>query len=413
MNKKQAIALLSTSAGILLFAVAVVVFRLMNPAPPAVVEPSSTSQPQVSSESEAPAPPEPEIIRMVAVGDNLIHDTIYNQAAKRAGGDGYDFDFVYQHIAPLIEGADVAFINQETLLATAVAPPASYPRFNSPTQVGDTLIKLGFNVVNHANNHMFDWGEKGYAATIDYWKSKPGVLLTGAYENDEDLHSLKIFQAGDISIAFIGMTERTNGLSLPAGSDMRYISTDETELIEELVTAAKGAADLVVVSAHWGNEDTHNISDYQHEKAQMLADLGVDIIIGTHSHTIQPMEWLERADDGKTLVAYSLGNFVSAQSSPWNMPAGMLDLEITKDYASGTTAVTSAYFVPTVTHFGSGKSDVTIYPLSDYTPELANVHGVRGKYPVFNYKYVVDTVRNNISPEFWSPELEKLMNDNP
>ncbi len=409
MSKTEKIVICIAAAVLLLSAATAGVLWM---APPTPGEESSTNPPEPSSESQPPTP-EPVTIRMVAVGDNLIHDTIYKQAAQRAGGQGYDFDFPYQHIAPLIKGAQVAFINQETLLATAVAPPASYPRFNSPSQVGDKLVSLGFNVVNHANNHMFDWGEAGYAATIDYWQNQPGVLLTGAYRDNSDLHSLKVMRAGDISIAFIGMTERTNGLSLPAGSTMRYISTDERQLIEALVAAAKKAADLVVVSAHWGNEDTHNISDYQRETAQFLAGLGVDIILGHHSHTIQPMEVLERPDGGSTLVAYSLGNFISAQSSPWNMPAGMLDIAITKDYETGKTGVSSVFFVPTVTHYGAGMADVAIYPLADYTPELAALHGVRRKYPIFSYKYALDLVRDNIPPAFWSPELEELMKENP
>ncbi len=390
MHKKQKTALALTATVIMLLAGVVAAMRVAMANPGAEPPPASS---QLSSQSQPPTP-EPVTLRMVAVGDNLIHDSIYNQAARRAGGQGYNFDFAYQHIAPLLKGADVAFINQETLLATAVAPPASYPRFNSPTQVGDKLAELGFNVVNHANNHMFDLGEKGYAATIGYWQTQPGVLLTGAYRDNQDLHSPKVLRAGDVSIAFIGMTERTNGLSLPADTDMRYISTDETQLIEELVAMAKRSADVVVVSAHWGNEGTHNISDYQREKAQMLADLGVDIILGHHSHTIQPIEYLERPDGGRTLVAYSLGNFISAQSSPWNMPAGMLDITLTKDYKTGKTGVSSVFFVPTVTHYGSGMSDITIYPLSDYTPQMADTHGVRSKYPIFNYKYVIDTVRS-------------------
>lgn len=368
--------------------------------------------PLISSGSEDPALPDPVTVNLRAVGDNLIHDVIYQQAARRTNSEGYDFLPAYEYVAPLLADNDFMCINQETILAGSIAPLSNYPQFNSPMELGDQLVDLGFNVVSHANNHMFDVGEDGLRTAVNFWKSKStdGVLLTGAYLDEEDLHTPKTKTVNDVTLAFIGATQHTNGLSLPAGSDMRYVHTDERELMAQLVSEAKAVSDLVVVAVHWGNEGTHQPTQYQYDYARYLAELGVDIVWGHHSHTLQPMEWIDQ-DNGsgeRTFVAYSLGNFISAQSSNYNMPGGMVDLSITKNYETGKTIVEQATFIPTVTHYGANMSNVTIYPLSAYSPELASQHGVQAFTP-FSYDYVLDTVRQVIDEEFYTPELATLL----
>lgn len=136
-------------------------------------EPSAPSQELEPETPSAPPPDEPlkanlagagdRPITILGVGDNLIHDGIYKQANRRAGGTGYDFSPVYERVAPYIQQADVAVINQETPLAGDILPLSGYPRFNSPAELGDELVKIGFDVINHANNHILDQGEQGCA----------------------------------------------------------------------------------------------------------------------------------------------------------------------------------------------------------------------------------------------------------
>lgn len=121
---------------------------------------------------------------LVCVGDNLIHDNIYNEALKLGGGEKYDFTQAYEHVTKYIEGTDVAIINQETLVTDSVEPQ-SYPMFASPTAVGDKIVDMGFNVVSMSNNHVLDQGEEGLISSLDYWDTK-GIVHYGAYRSQED-----------------------------------------------------------------------------------------------------------------------------------------------------------------------------------------------------------------------------------
>ena len=222
-----------------------------------------------SSESSAPVEekedPQPSTISLVAVGDNLIHDAIYNQASRRAGGDGYDFSFAYEQVAPLIAGHDIAFYNQETPLASAIAPLSSYPMFNSPTQLGDHMLSLGFNVVTQANNHMLDQGEAGLVATMDYWDTTDALMI-GPYRNEEAMNQPATITKNGITIAFVATTYGTNGLSLPGGSELRYILDTDLEEIQRQIQMARQSADFVVVAPHWGVENTFEPSSQQLER---------------------------------------------------------------------------------------------------------------------------------------------------
>ncbi len=211
---------------------------------------ASTAVSSSTPESSEPPVQKPVSITILGAGDDLIHDTIYKQASQRAGGKGFDFTPVYARIADDIKNADISVVNQETVLASKVAPLSGYPRFNSPVELGDELVNLGFDVINHANNHVLDQNQKGLAATLDYWATKPSVKVIGAYRNDADMENIRIVEAKGIKTAHIGITEMTNGLYLPKDSPYRIIYADNTQLIERLIKKAKTMADVVVISVH-------------------------------------------------------------------------------------------------------------------------------------------------------------------
>lgn len=377
-------------------------------------KPPPASPDQASSSSQPPqeqAPAAPSVVTLVAVGDNLIHNVIYEEASARTGGQGYDFAPAYQYLAPLVADHDIAFYNQETPLASAVAPLASYPMFNSPTELGDFMQSLGFNVVTHANNHMLDQGERGLVATMDYWDATD-ALMVGPYRTQADMDKIGTITQNDITFAFVATTYGTNGLSLPADSAMRYILDTEEAEIQRQITRARQVADFVVVAPHWGLENTFEATEQQQALAQKMADWGADLIIGMHSHTIQPVQWLEGEGGNKTLVFYSMGNLISAMHGAYNMTSLLADLEITKDNGTGETTITKAEVTPLVTHFDFGVHNVTVYPLTGYTPDLAAVHGVQTFAPEFNYDYILTTVSQVIDPQFYSQSLQDIMAQN-
>lgn len=365
--------------------------------PVSVLEVSSAADEAPKEREE----PDSSKICFMAAGDNLIHDNIYKQAAARAGGAGFDFSLPYDEIAPIFEPADIAFINQETIIAEKLFELSGYPLFNSPEAVGDKLVDMGFNVVNISNNHMFDMGEQGLVAALDFWQSKQDVLTMGAWRNEQDMQKPILFERNGITIGFVPVTEHTNGLKLPKDTDLRFIRSDEYELMKQQVDLAKENSDFVIVSIHWGTENSTETNDNQIYISQLLADWGVDLVLGHHSHTLQPMEWRTGKAGNKTLVVYSLGNFISSMLDPQNMLGGVLKLEIEKN--GGETAITKAQMIPVVTQYdGTGRSNVRIYQFADYTEELLQKHGMKQWHDNFSLSYMKNIIDRNIPKEFLS-----------
>jgi len=339
-------------------------------------------------------------VRLMAVGDNLIHNSIYQQAQRRAGGTGYDFRFAYDGVRDILAQADLSVINQETPVAGAIAPPASFPMFNSPVELGDEVYHLGFRAINLSNNHMLDQWSKGVLASLDYWESKPGVVTSGAYRNEEDFKQPRVLEVNGVTFGFVSATYNFNGLQLPSGSELVLPLLEEEDRIRAAVEAARAAADVVVASMHWGNENSQVTTDAQRGLARKLADWGADIILGTHPHVLQGMEWLDRPAEqgGSVFVAYSLGNFISAQSLPAQLIGGILELYVTKDNQTGKITLSKPRFMPVITQYGGGFSNLHVVPWSNYTPELANSHGVR-RDSRFSYDYCKNLLQETIPEE--------------
>ena len=350
---------------------------------------------QISEEITLPPAPEIKTVSFCAVGDNLIHAPIYNQAKT---ADGYDFSTAYKGIEDIIQKADLSVINQETLICNDMYEPSSYPCFNSPKALGDHMIDIGFDVFTLANNHCLDYGEKGLSHSLDYWDAKK-QLTAGTYRNAEDKNKIRTGEYGGIKFSFLSYTQYTNGLTLPQGSEMIIGDTGNLEGMIADVKAAKQVSDVCVVALHWGIENSDIIEDWQRTYAKSLADAGADIIIGNHPHVLRDIELIERKDGGKTLCAYSLGNFISAQSVGQNLIGGILEFNVTMTEGEKSASITDVKLTPIVTHYDGNYSNVRIYKLSDYTPELALAHGVR-QFSTFSYDYILKVLKKNINEKY-------------
>lgn len=354
-----------------------------------------------SSKSEENTPKLVEV-DFVAVGDNLIHSSLYNQAKARAtakGNKGYDFDYAYENIKDSIKKADIAIINQETPISS-IHEPSDYPLFNSPTELGKKVVSIGFDVINLANNHTMDKGADGLLSTLDFWENESSVLTVGAYTDEQDRDNIRVDEINGIKFSFVGFTEPTNGLVMPASSKAIWMLGEDEALIEKQVREAEKISDFVVVNVHWGNEYTHEPTDRQRYLAKKLVEWGADAIMGHHPHVIQPVEYIKKPDGSKALVAYSLGNFISAQDQGVRMIGGMLNYTVKKDLDTGVLTIKKVKFNPVVTHYGSSYRDITVYPFSKYTKELANSHGVRKNTPNFSYDYIQEVVESVIDKKF-------------
>ncbi len=354
-----------------------------------------------TSATEETAPQEPQTTEytsaeIVCAGDNLIHSPIYNQAMSRSGDGGYDFSYAYENVSTLIEQADLAILNQETII-TDKYPPSNYPRFCTPEALAEEMVRIGFDAVSISNNHCLDMGEEGLVSSLQFWKeSYPDIPVYGAYLSEEDMNDIRTLEVNGITFAFLGYMEHTNGLSLPAGSECRLTYLSQEDVMEKQIKKAAEIADCVIVSVHFGVEVTNTVSEQQYYLAQKFADWGADIIIGTQPHTIQTMEYLEAADGRSAFVFYCLGNFISAMNDPYSMVEMLGRITVQKNLSTGEITLSGAEAVPLINHYDSGYRNVRIYPFSEYTAELAAAHGCAGT----SYEFFQKVIDDNIPGEF-------------
>jgi poly-gamma-glutamate synthesis protein (capsule biosynthesis protein) len=277
-------------------------------------------------------------------------------------------------------------------------PLAGYPLFNAPRELAYDLIELGFDVMNIANNHMIDTGAAGLTNTINFLRSLD-VTVIGDYLNSGELYEIKVVERGGIRVGFLAYTYSTNGLRLPAGSEIIIPYYNDDELIISQIAKAKEVADAVIVSMHWGDEDSFTPNTTQRRLARLMADHGVLAVIGHHPHVLQPIEWIEGSGGGRMLCVYSLGNLANGMIRPMNMVGGFINFDIVK--RGGEVTLENPVLTPTIYYYGRDWFNGHIYLLEDYTEELAASHGTRTRH---GFTRSVDDlwgyVTRNIDAEF-------------
>ncbi|MFV0433459.1 MAG: CapA family protein [Leucobacter sp.] len=258
---------------------------------------------------DASKPEDSDTVHVIAMGDMLPHDSV-NQNAQVDGG--WDYGQFFTGISSQLEAADVTFCNQEVPSAGESFGISGYPVFNAPVEFAQTLHDpVGCDLVNIANNHAADLGPEGIAKTREVWDGLSPSIVAGANRDAEEQRTVPVFEADGVKIALVSLAEVSNA---PIDGALLNMMSDSA-LVQDLMQQAREKADVVLVSAHWGTEDSHEVNDQQAAFAQQLADLGADVIIGTGPHVLQPVTWLDRSGGGRTLVWYSIGNMLNTQLS--------------------------------------------------------------------------------------------------
>lgn len=261
------------------------------------------------------------------VGDALLHGAVYKQVQQSDGT--YDFYEMTKALEDIVSQYDLAYYNQETILGGSEIGLSTYPRFNSPQEFGEQMVDYGFNLVSLANNHTLDRNEEGILLSHEFWDKYPDVMTAGSYTSFEERNEFDIRYMNGISYTMLSYTYGTNGLPIPSGKEY-LVNVYTDEMLKEDISRIRDEVDFLIVAMHWGAEYTHVPTDEEFRVANILADLGVDLVIGAHPHVIQPIEWI---DD--TLVYYSLGNLISAQDGTYKligmMGAVTVNKKISKD----------------------------------------------------------------------------------
>lgn len=315
--------------------------------------------------------PENITFNMSVIGDIMCHNTQYTDAYNSSNGT-YDFTYVFDDIKEYLQNADIAVGNLETTFAGKDVGYSSYPTFNTPEVLAENLKDLGMDVLTTSNNHSLDKGYKGIEGTIDYL-DKAGIAHTGTYKSEEDQNKILIQDIKGVKIAFLAYTYGTNGIPVPKGKDYCINLIDKNLIKKHLELAKQENPDIICVSMHWGIEYQTKQNKEQEELADFLFENGVDIILGSHPHVLQPMEKRTiTLEDGTTkdgFVIYSFGNFMSGQVKENTKNSIILNMKLTKNGETSKVSIDEVNYTPIYMYKSSAKSKA--YKILDIEKSIA------------------------------------------
>lgn len=338
-----------------------------------------TNQVQADTEVVTEEVFKPTSAKLVAVGDNLMHRSC-TLSAKNADGT-YDFTKHFANMADIFKAADLAVISQDTVLGGIELGATSTETgiFNTAVELADGMADAGINVVLAANNHIMDEGSAGLNTMMSYFSTKyPNITLLGVNNSREAKDEPVYVETNNIKIAMINYSYGSNQTADLDASPYLLNQYDENWL-SDILKQAREEADFIIAFPFWGEQNSMDYTQEQERQAQFLADNGVDLIIGSYPHVVEPVKWITAENGDRTLVYYSLGNFQSIQNTVENMLGGQANVTISKEEDGTHISDYSLDFV--VTHYEQRESSeyydiVTTYPLADYTNDLAARHGM-------------------------------------
>lgn len=338
-----------------------------------------TNQVQADTEVVTEEVFKPTSAKLVAVGDNLMHRSC-TLSAKNADGT-YDFTKHFANMADIFKAADLAVISQDTVLGGIELGATSTETgiFNTAVELADGMADAGINVVLAANNHIMDEGSAGLNTMMSYFSTKyPNITLLGVNNSREAKDEPVYVETNNIKIAMINYSYGSNQTADLDASPYLLNQYDE-DWLADILKQAREEADFIIAFPFWGEQNSMDYTQEQERQAQFLADNGVDLIIGSYPHVVEPVKWITAENGDRTLVYYSLGNFQSIQNTVENMLGGQANVTISKEEDGTHISDYSLDFV--VTHYEQRESSeyydiVTTYPLADYTSDLAARHGM-------------------------------------
>jgi poly-gamma-glutamate capsule biosynthesis protein CapA/YwtB (metallophosphatase superfamily) len=331
---------------------------------------------------------------IVAVGDIIVHEEQL-KAQRNEGTGEYNFNNNFKYVKSHINSADIALVNLETTLAGEDQKYTGYPRFNSPSSIVDAIKDCGFDILSTVNNHTIDRDSLGVFSTLAEIK-KRNLKAIGTRENSgkkpyiiEEVKGIKI---GIISYSYEtprkGTIKTLNALEIPSDVvnllntfSYEYIKEDLSKIKVQIDEMKSLGAEAIIFFIHWGNEFERKPNVHQESIANELCDYGVDVILGSHPHVIQPIKFVTSKKTGKrSLVAYSMGNFISNQqyertNNRYTEDGLIVNIKIRKNKASKDITISDVSYIPTWVHRYSDNNKF-VYDILPLTDALAS----KGQY---------------------------------
>ncbi len=382
--------------------------------PTATLSPTPTKTPvptDTPTPSATPSPtPLPELTITMA-GDILLHTGIENDCLQADGT--YDYRSIFANTKDFISSFDVALVNQEVIIGGSELGVSGYPRFNAGYEMADALSDAGFDVVLHATNHALDKGKTGVINCLENWSRFPEIDVLGIYLTEEEAENQIVYiEKNGIRISILNFTYGTNGISVPSSAPWMVgpllVNSPNAEgkenavkMITDLIDRAAANSDFTIVCPHWGVEYSLTQNASQREWNRIFYDHGVDLVMGAHSHVIQPMvivnnettlnvlklnfdpDQPRELSSDQMLVYYSLGNFVnwteeSGEKILKRMVGGMPEITLGLD-DKGEVVIKDFNVRAVVTHVATGKNLVSVYKLEDYTDGMAGENEISAR----------------------------------
>lgn len=334
----------------------------------------------------------------------MCHSTNFKDAYSETTKT-YDFMHMFENVKEYLSNADITVGNLETTFSGSKRVYSGYPTFNTPEILGKNLKDLGVDVLATANNHCMDKGYTGLVSTLDYL-DEYGISHMGTYRSKEEQNKILVKDINGIKIAFLAFTYGTNGITIP--KDKTYsVNLINKDLIKEQINLAqKENVDLICVNMHWGLEYKLRQNSTQEELADFLFKNGVDIILGSHPHVLEPMEKRTiELEDGNTkdgFVIYSLGNFVSGQIYENTKSTVILDIQVTKNSEDKITIDSIKYTPVYLNDRGKNSKSRSRYQLIDIEKEIQEYDS--GKSTISKELYNVlkkelNSIKKNVGEE--------------
>ncbi len=341
-------------------------------------------------------------IKLTLVGDLLFESPFYNAVNK-----GYDKNVYFSLVKDYFKEDNLSIGNMEVVIGNEnLKVSGDGYNFCAPEYIGDLVSSLDFEVLGTANNHAYDRGTDGVYSTLDYFRNKSDIVPIGTHKK-EDSNSFNILDIEGIKIGITSWTYGTN--QKPQGDNIELINyykdINSKEIykdkIKEEIKELKEKSDIVLVIIHWGNEFTFKPTQEQKDIALFLSELGVDIILGSHSHSIQPVEFI----NNKTIVFYSMGNFTSQDDDIARTPKGQETFDnayqfgllstLTIDKNKDSISINNIKTNIIVNYFDKDLNNFKLIPLDKYTKEYEETHyrygyGLTKDFISKTYEDVVD-----------------------
>ena len=360
---------------VLLLALALLLWRfILRPAGEAAPAAPGPSAAPTASPAPTQPPFTPRTVTIRAVGDVMMHQAQLEAAARP--GEGYDFFPQYAQIAPSLAAADYTIANLETTVGLYGDDPYSgYPRFNAPPALLEALRDAGVDFVTLANNHILDRFYDGLLLTMDSVEAA-GLAYGGVNRSEEQRQAPNIVEVDGVGLGMLCYTDYTNGLekrSDPRAREFGVNYIEDADFPAEVQELREAGADAVIACVHWGSEYSRGADENQRRVEERLLSAGVDVILGSHPHVVQPAGMREETlSDGTrraALVAYSLGNFNSAMTDEYTDSGVILEFTLVEQ-EDGDFKVEGAGFVPTYCWEVDGVfTTIPALPYYDEAPE--------------------------------------------